>query len=301
MNAGPIDFLPAIVVIVALFVFAALARLALHLFLRVHVAERIGGDHNAALGYEYAGYFLGVLLVAGSVLDGIAGSEPFAGLPAAGGGADVWTYAIRAGIYGLFGILVLALFGRLGFRVLLKTNIVAGVRANNPSAGIVAAGGHVAVALVIAGALSGNSEGGDFGVAGVFLALGLVALWGITYLYRFITKYDDSQEITNGNVAAALSYAGMMIAIGMIVGRALNGDFTDYATSLSLCGKGLLFVLILYPVRQFIVQGILLGGGFTLHGGRLDREISRDQNTGAGAVEAAAYIAAAVVALQIGS
>lgn len=297
MNAGPIDFLPAIVVIVALFVFAALARLALHLLLRVHVAERIGGDHNAALGYEYAGYFLGVLIVAGSVLAGITSGR--AGT--AGVTADVWTHALQAGLYGLFGILVLALFGRLGFRVILKTDLVAGVRANNPSAGIVAAGGHVAVALVIAGALSGDSTGGDPGVAGVFLALGLVALWGITYLYRFITKYNDSQEITHGNVAAGLSYAGMMIAIGMIVGRALNGDFTDYATSISLCGKALLFVLVLYPVRQFIVQGILLGGGFTLYGGKLDREISRDQNTGAGAVEAAAYIAAAVVALQVGS
>jgi len=301
MNAGPIDLLPAIIVIVALFIFAALARLALHFFLRVHIAEKIGGDHNAALGYEYAGYFLGVLLIAGSVLDGITGSGPAAGILTQGGAADVWTSALQAGLYGLFGILVLALFARLGFRVLLKTNLMAGVRANNPAAGIVAGGGHVAVALVVAGALSGNTEGGDFTVAGIFLALGLIALWAITYLYRLITKYNDSQEITNGNVAAALSYAGMMIAIGMIVGHAVNGDFTDYGTSLALGGKAILFVLVLYPVRQFIVQGILLGGGFTLHGGRLDREISRDQNTGAGAVEAAAYMAAAIVALQVAS
>ncbi|HUI11272.1 MAG TPA: DUF350 domain-containing protein [Bacteroidota bacterium] len=301
MNAGPIDILPAAVVIVALFVFAALARVALHFFLRVHVAEKIGGDHNAALGYEYAGYFLGVLLVAGSVLDGIAGSDTSAGVAGGSGAAEVWTYALQAGLYGIFGILVLALFARLGFRLLLKTNIVAGVRANNPSAGIVAAGGHIAVALVVAGALSGDTQGGDFSVAVLFLALGLIALWAITYLYRFIIRYDDSREITNGNVAAALSYAGMMVAIGMIVGHALNGNFTDYATSLALSGRALLFVLILYPVRQFIVQGVLLGDGFTLYGGRLDREISHDQNTGAGAVEAAAYIAAALVALQVGS
>lgn len=301
MNTGPIDVLPAAIVIVALFVFAALARAALHFLLRVHVAERIGGEHNAALGYEYAGYFLGVLLVAGSVLDGITGSETRAGFLTAAGATNMWMYALQAGVYGLFGILVLALFGRLGFRLLLKTNIVAGVRANNASAGIVAGGGHIAVALVVAGALSGDAQGGDFGTAVVFLGLGLTALWVITYLYRFITKYNDSHEITNGNVAAGLSYAGMMVAIGMIVGHALNGDFTDYASSFALCGKALLFVLILYPVRQFIVQGILLGGGFTLYGGRLDREISNDQNTGAGAVEAAAYIAAAVVALQVGS
>jgi uncharacterized membrane protein YjfL (UPF0719 family) len=282
----------ALAVLTALVLFAVLARAALHFFLRVHVAERIGGDHNAALGFEYAGYFLGVLLITGSVLGGI---------PEAGITAGNWSYALRAGGYGVFGIIALAVFGRLGFRFLIRSDIAAGVRANNPAAGLVAAGGQISTALVIGGALSGESTGGDFSVAGIFLAIGLVALWGITYVYRFITRYDDSTEITNGNAAAALSYAGMMVAIGIIVGHAVNGDFTDYPTSLRLCGRALLAVLILYPVRQFIVQGILLGSGFRLYGGRLDDEISRDGNTGAGAVEAAAYIAAALLALQVWS
>ena len=297
MNAGG-QMEIALIVIIALVAFAVLARLALHFFMGVRVAERIGGDHNAALGIEYAGYFLGILLITGSVLEGIP--EPAAASVIPGATAFDWSIAVRLAAYGVFGIIALALFGQLGFRLLIRSNIVAGVRANNPASGLVAAGGHISAALVIAGALSGESTGGDFSVAGVFLAIGLVALWGITYVYRFITRYDDATEITNGNTAAALSYAGMMIAIGIIVGHAVNGDFTDYATSLRLCGKALLSVLILYPVRQFIVQGILLGGGFRLYGGRLDEEISRDGNIGAGAVEAATYIAAALLALQVG-
>jgi uncharacterized membrane protein YjfL (UPF0719 family) len=292
-TASPLE--TALFVIAALVLFALLARGALHYLLRVQIAERIGGEHNAALGIEYAGYFLGVLLIAGSVLEAI----PDAGTTAAGS-ARIWSYAIQAGAYGLFGIVVLAVFGRLGFRLILHTDIVAGVRANNAAAGLVAAGGHISTALVVAGTLSGDSTGGDFSVAAVFLALGLVALWGLTYLYRFITRYNDATEITNGNVAAALSYAGMMIAVGIITGHALNGNFSDYATSLSLCGKALLSVLLLYPVRQFVVQGILLGSGFRLYGGRLDEEISRDGNTGAGAVEASAYVASALLALQLG-
>ena len=290
----------ALIVGIALVVFALLARAALHFFLGVRVAERIGGDHNAALGIEYAGYFLGVLLIAGSVLEGIPQTGGATGLPAATGSTEAWVYALQIGGYGIFGIVALALFGRIGFRLLIRTNIPAGVRANNPAAGVVAAGGHISTALVIAGGLSGESTGGDFSVAGVFLFIGLVALWGITYAYRFITRYDDSTEITNGNVAAALSYAGMMIAIGVVVGHAINGNFVDYTVSLRMCGRALLLVLLLYPVRQFIVQGILLGGGFRLYGGRLDDEISRDGNIGAGAVEAAAYLAAALFAVQVG-
>jgi len=296
MNTGaPAEINLILIVVVSIVVFALLARMALHLFLRVHVAERIGRGHDAALGIEYAGYFLGVLLIAGSVLDGIQGAGEAAGLS-----SGDWSSLIQAGAYGLFGIIALALFGRLGFRFLVRSDIVAGVRANNPAAGVVAAGGHVSTALVIAGALSGDSAGGDFITALVFVAIGLMGLWGVTYAHRFITSYDDATEITNGNVAAALSYAGMMVAIGIIVGHAINGDFTDYSTALRLCGRALLAVLILYPVRQFIVQGILVGGGFRLYGGKLDDEISRDGNVGTGAVEAASYIAAALLALQVG-
>jgi uncharacterized membrane protein YjfL (UPF0719 family) len=288
----------ALIVGIALVVFALLARAALHFFLGVQVAERIAGGHNAALGIEYAGYFLGVLLIAGSVLEGISQSVSGPGIP--GATAGVWTYTLQIAGYGIFCIIALALFGRVGFRLIIRSNIVAGVRANNPAAGVVAAGGHIATALVIAGGLSGESSGGDFSVAAIFLVIGLIALWGITYAYRFITKYDDATEITNGNVAAALSYAGMMIAIGAVVGHAINGNFIDYTISLRMCGRALLLVLLLYPVRQFIVQGILLGGAFRLHGGRLDDEISRDGNIGAGAVEASAYIAAALFAIQVG-
>ncbi len=298
-NAAPAEL--ALFVIASLVIFAGLARLALHFFLHVNVAEKIGEEHNAALGIEYAGYFLGVLLIAGSVLDGLPDISASGGGDAAGMfSSGFWSNALQAGGYGIFGIIALALFGRLGFRFLVRTNIVAGVRANNQAAGLVAAGGHISAALVIAGVLSGDSAGGDFSVAGVFLVIGIAALWGITYIHRFVTRYDDAREITNGNVAAALSYAGMMIAVGIIVGHAVNGDFSDYATSLGLCGKALLWILVLYPVRQFIVQGILLGDGFRLYGGRLDDEISRDGNIGAGAVEAAAFIAAALFALQVG-
>jgi hypothetical protein len=56
---------------------------------------------------------------------------------------------------------------------------------------------------------------------------------------------------------------------------------------------------MLYFVRQFIVQGLLLGSGFNLYGGRLDREIADDRNIAAAAVEAATYIGAAILAIKL--
>jgi hypothetical protein len=58
-------------------------------------------------------------------------------------------------------------------------------------------------------------------------------------------------------------------------------------------------VLALYPVRQIIVQMLLLGGGFSFRNGRLDREIAQDQNVGAGLLEAIGYLATALVVTRI--
>ena len=48
-------------------------------------------------------------------------------------------------------------------------------------------------------------------------------------LFR-LTSYDDVQEILYVP-ALAMSYAGLMIAIGIIVGHAAKGDFVDYVSS----------------------------------------------------------------------
>jgi uncharacterized membrane protein YjfL (UPF0719 family) len=300
MDHLTLDVAIVCVTIVVLIALAFLARFVQHRIWKEPVAGGRLRDRTLASNIEYAGYFLGVLLVAGSVVSGVSLGDRTVTTLIDNGSLSVTAYALRIAVYGIFGVLVLALFARLGLRVLVRTDIARGVLANNPAAGIVAAGGHISTALVIAGAVAGDSEGGDFSVTVIFLLAGLAALWLITYAYRFVTGYNDAREITNGNVAAALSYSGLMVSVGMIVGHSLEGNFVDYATSLTLFSKALLVVVVLYPIRQFIVQGILLGGGFRLYGGLLDDEISHGRNTGAGAVEAAAYIASAILAIHLG-
>ena len=54
----------------------------------------------------------------------------------------------------------------------------------------------------------------------------------------------------------------------------------------------------MYPVRQFLIQGLIMGCGYKLYGGKLDDEIARDRNIGAGVIEAAIYIATAIFAVK---
>src|SRR5260221_5170034 len=296
----PRDLTLAVALIAAFVGFAILARFVHRLIWNISIPKRLAQEENAAHGIELSGYLLGVLLIASSVLGGISSGEHAASVQPGVNSDSMGIYALQIAIYGIAGVVALGMFGRLGVKILLRVDMVKSIHANNVAAGIVASAADISTALVIAGVFSGQTAGADFAVAIIFLLVGLGTLWAITYLYRFITSYNDSREIMNENVAAALSYAGMMIAVGMIVGHAVEGDFVGFGEAFMLYGKTLLAVLFLYPVRQFIVQGILLGDGVRLYGVRLDDEISIRRNVGAGTIELAAYIVAAVIAFHVG-
>ena len=104
--------------------------------------------------------------------------------------------------------------------------------------------------------------------------------------------------ILGGNVAAALSYAGLTVGVAVIVGQAVDGTFTGWGPSFIAYGKALLWAAGLYLVRQLIVQTIFLGS-FSLRGGTLDTEISRDKNVGMGAIEAMVYVATGLIVVHV--
>jgi uncharacterized membrane protein YjfL (UPF0719 family) len=128
----------------------------------------------------------------------------------------------------------------------------------------------------------------------LFFVLGQLALLGITHVFRWLTAYDDVQEIASGNLAAAMALAGLLIAVGVVVGRAASGAFTGLFHSLGSFVLALLLVVVFYPVRQLVVQSLLLGGAITWRGTLLDREIAQDKNIAAGLMEAVAYVTTAL-------
>ena len=56
----------------------------------------------------------------------------------------------------------------------------------------------------------------------------------------------------------------------------------------------LLIVVVFYPVRQVVVQGLILGGALRWRAILLDREIAQDRNVAAGLLEGVAYLATAL-------
>lgn len=270
----------------AIVVLLIVARFINQFVMNIHLTESLVHKDNPAMGVQISGYVLGMMLIVASVLSG-------------SGSGSLLIDARDVAIYGTTGIIVLALSSTLLLRVFLSAEAHESVRQGNVAVAITAAGSYIATALVIAACVSGDARGGNFLTSIVFMLAGFVALLVITYLFRLLTAYDDVQEILGGNISAAMSYAGLMIAIGIIVGHAAKGDFVDYISSFAGFGRALLAVVALYPIRQFLVQGLLLGSGFRLYGGGLDDEISRDKNINAGIIEAVSYIGAALLIAKV--
>ena len=236
---------------------------------------------NAARHLLDVGHVLGVFLVAAAVVKNCVHGE------------DLVRDLISAFSFGVLGLVLIAVMGRLGTQLLLKSQLPAEIARGNVAAGVAAGSHYVATGIVAAHAIAG-SKLRDVGLSLLFFVLAMAALWAFVTLFRALTTYDDSEQIQGENLAAALSYAGMSIGVAIIVGCALDGDFVSWETSLKGFGAILALALVLYPVRQFFVQSLLLGAPIALRGGRLDTGIGVERNEGIGALEAVSYIATAL-------
>lgn len=114
-----------------------------------------------------------------------------------------------------------------------------------------------------------------------------------------LTRAHVAEQVRGENVAAALSYGGAMLAFALVIGRALEGPFTTWGDSLRSYAEVLLGCLALYPVRQLLVQSLLLGAPLRLRGGRIDEAIARERNVAVAALEATTYLATALAIYRL--
>ncbi|MBL8610163.1 MAG: DUF350 domain-containing protein [Myxococcales bacterium] len=272
-------------------VLATVLVLALQLTLRVtskddHLKEALAKG-NVARGLLHVGDVLSVFLVAASAVGSCVHAE------------DLKSDALWSLVFGVAATVVYGLVSRLGMRSLFKGKLVAELDRGNEAAGVAAASHAIATGVITAKALGGDDLP-SLGLSAVFFVLAQATLHLYVALFRALTSYDDAEEILGENLAAALSYAGVTIALGLIIGRAVEGSFTGWASSLQAYGVALLYGLGLYVVRQIVVQTVILGAGFSLRKGKLDQAIGRERNVAMGALEAIAYVATALALMRVG-
>jgi uncharacterized membrane protein YjfL (UPF0719 family) len=278
-----VGLIEAIFVILAAVALLALARWVQQWLYGQTLHALLTKDDNPAMGIAIAGYLFGVFWTVTVLL----GNLHYELLP------DIRDVLLYGGIG--IGLLTVVALGTC--RAFLGTGVQQQLAARNVAAALVVAGVYIATSLTYSGTLSG--EGGGFWIMLLFFLLGQLALLGITYAFRWLTSYDDVQEIAAGNIAAALALMGLLIAVGLIVRRAVSGDYTGFFHSLGGFLLALLLALVFYPVRQVLVQWILLGGPMHWRHSLVDSEIAQDKNVAVGLLEATAYVTSALFLTNI--
>ncbi|MEG4961759.1 MULTISPECIES: DUF350 domain-containing protein [unclassified Microcoleus] len=230
---------------------------------------------NPAVAIALVGYYFGIVIALGGVLDKTLSSFP--------------DQLLNLASYGCLVILLMLAGAWVGDRLILKNfdcdrEII---QERNIGAAFVEAGNHIANGLILNAALAG--EGGNLLVGFACWAIGLGVLVLASAVYPRFAKYNVFREIEKrNNPAAGIACAGLLVATGNIVRIAFAPEFQDWVSSFRVYGLNLLFCFVLLVAIRWFADLILVPGV------KISDEIVNQEvpNLGAGLIEAFAYIAA---------
>lgn len=227
---------------------------------------------NPALGISVAGYYGAVLILfLGPLSTPMQSAEP----------VPLWRELLVTGGYLLLGVVLLNVARFVVDRALLVGFSTAKeiVRDRNVGTGAVEAGAYLASGLNIAGALHG--QGGGPHTALAFFALGQLALVGYGHLYRLLCRYDIHAEIERDNVAAGAALGLNLVAFGVVLFKAVAGDFVDWPQNLTRFAVVTLLGGVLLLALRYLVDLIVVPGA------HIRREIVEDRNLNVAWIEGA--------------
>ncbi len=264
----------------------AIARVAQDFITPYKIQEHLNQKDNVALAVSISGYYLGVIVV---FLGGLY--QPFLVVADANLGftAEYWQDVGLVFVYSVVGIVVLNIARIIVDKLVLHDFSTEDeiINDHNAGTGVVEFAVYVAVGLVIAGAISGESGGPETALA--FLVLGLAVLIIYTLIYEWTTPFNIHEQIESDNVAVGVALAGNLIAIGIVVFKAVFGEFVGWTESIAaFITYAVVGFVLLYAVR-FVVDKVLFPHS------KLSDELAVDRNIGAAFIQGAALISVSLI------
>jgi uncharacterized membrane protein YjfL (UPF0719 family) len=168
------------------------------------------------------------------------------------------------------------------------------VKKGNVAVGLSECGMFVATGFILNGSFFGTSENIPAGIASavVFFVAGQAVLLIGGYGYERIAPFNVREEIRNGNAAAGMALAGMLIALGVILRSSIAGPSAGWAADFVSFGAYAVYGIVLLLIFKKAADLFLLPGT------SIAVEVQRDRNVAAVALTEAGIIA---VAIMIGS
>ena len=277
-------------------VILALGKLAQDLLTPYKINNQLSNKDNHALALSIAGYYLGIVATfVGALYQPLTVVED-----------NVYTFTSEFGwdvlevfLYSVGGIIALNVARILVDKLVLykfetEKEII---EDQNTGTGAVEMGVYVGVGLIIAASIAGTGSDASTGISVadsairsvVFFGLGLVALGLYVLFYQATTRFDIHSEIEKDNVAVGVALAGNLIAMGIVVFKAVFGEFVSWQDSLigfatfAIAGFVLLFII------RVLVDRILLPST------RVSDELVKDRNVGVAYIESAVVISAGLI------
>lgn len=293
----------------------ALAKFARDAVTRHSINEEVVEKANLAVALRLSGYFIAIILIFLGALwqtptGGWASLSDISGVISGADGfgfnRELGEEVLRVFLYSLGGIVALnvvrVLFDRLIlYKFQLEKEVV---EDQNAGAGAAEFGMYVATGLLVAGSVAGDSNslivsplGGNTGygeldailVTLAFFGMGLVLLIAFALFYEFTTPFNIHDEIERDNPAAGIALGGNLIAIGLVMFKAVFGSFFGWGESIaSFLVFGVLGFALLYVMRV-LIDLVLLP---TV---RVSQVIGSGHNIGVALIESAVVISSALI------
>lgn len=294
-----LEFFPRGLVYVVLgILILVIAKLVLDLVTPYRINRQLAEKNNSALGLSITGYFMGVIIVFAGVLYqplSVVRDDQWQWT------GDFWLDVLEVAIYSLVGIVLLNVSRLLVDRLVLykfKTEKEI-IEDQNSGSAAVEAGVYVAAGLVIAAAVAG-STGGVEGVSDVsvldsalrslaFFGMGMAVLVIFSFFYELTTSFNIHDEIEKKNVAVGVALGGNLVAIGLVIFKAVFGEFVGWGESIaSFLTFAIIGFALLYAVRLAVDFALLPGT-------RISHELAVDRNIGVAFIESGVVVSAAMI------
>ncbi|NUM41902.1 MAG: DUF350 domain-containing protein, partial [Leptospiraceae bacterium] len=226
----------AVFIAIGLIVFT-LAKIVKDLIEPESIDDHLTSKDNFAVAVSMVGYYFGIIIIFIAIISS----------PGRGFFTDIWMVVY----FSIIGILLLNISHFINDKLIFpKFEMLKEIYDNrNIAAGVAVFGNYIASSLFLAVALTG--EPGKENLIGfkslnlhsdvaiilegtilslVFFVIGQIAQVTFVIYYSKIISYNYQLEIRNNkNIAVGISFAGAIIAIGIIVTRTLRQDFVSFA------------------------------------------------------------------------
>jgi len=269
---------PNLILVIITLLLMWIGKKVFNLFVSYSLEHQLVKEDNKAIAICFFGYLAGVAIILEGVLEG--------------GSTSLVQEIIEISVWGIVGIILLNLAGKLNDQLILRRfqNKIELLEKRNVAVGVVMAGSYLASAMIIRSIILGESVGWliDIIIIILYFLLAQIAFFIYSVVYQIVTKYNYHQEIEDGNVAAGIALGFNLLAVGILLAIPLRTSF-----SIVLFLAWFVIGSAVMAFFRFVMDRVII----PLE--KLDEEIHQDRNWGVAFLEGCFSIAAIIILQSI--